>query len=289
MKNIKYLLFSAFAAVAIIGCQKHDLHFAPEVDASDMAHFQITYVEPITVSAANAIDSVFVNGKLVGSSTGVGQLTVNGVYPYSPTGTASGVATGLFFATNPGTNNIKFFRKGVEVYNQDVVLTKGRQELFVFDLNEQPIILDDLYPYKGNPERATVATFDSDSIATIRFYNFAFKGNANTPYPGKIQYQWCHDKIKGNGVRDGADGNWQNVGEPISFGEATIRQPIQVWKNVFNSNGNEPVWFRGIDENGNVVIALDYWSAYIGRSAKHVYRGIVGGTPKAGITVYHSL
>ncbi len=64
MKNIKYLLFSAFAAVAIIGCQKHDLHFAPEVDASDMAEFQITYVEPIAANAGNAIDSVFVNGKL---------------------------------------------------------------------------------------------------------------------------------------------------------------------------------------------------------------------------------
>ena len=284
MKNIKYLLFSAFAAVAIIGCQKHDLHFAPEVDASDMAEFQICYVEPIAANAINAIDSVFVNGKLVAGSTGVGQLTVNGTYPYGPS-----AGTGTFFTAPKGAINIQFYRKGNMVYDRTVNLQNQKYELFVYKLDQDPIILDNLYPYKGNPDRATTATFDTDSIARIRFYNFAFQGDANTPYPGKIQYQWCHDKSKGATGRGGADGNWQNIGDPVGFGEATIRQEIQVWKETFNSSGNEQLWFRGIDENNNVVIANDYWTTYIGTSVKHIYRGVKGGSPAAGITLSGSL
>ena len=283
MKNIKYLLFSAFAAVAIIGCQKHDLHFAPEVDASDMTEFQITYVEPIAAND-NAIDSVFVNGKLVAGSTGVGQLTVNGTYPYGPS-----AGTGTFFTAPKGAINIQFYRKGNMVYDRTVNLQNQKYELFVYKLDQDPIVLDNLYPYKGNPDRATTATFDTDSIARIRFYNFAFKGDANTPYPGKIQYQWCHDKSKGATGRGGADGNWQNIGDPVGFGEATIRQEIQVWKETFNSSGNEQLWFRGIDENNNVVIANDYWTTYIGTSVKHIYRGVKGGSPAAGITLSGSL
>ena len=120
MKNVKYILFSTIAACALLSCQKHGLSFAPEVAADNMAMFQITYVEPIAVNAANAIDSVFVNNKLVAGSTGVGQLTVNGTYPYGPS-----TATGKFFATKPGNTNIKFYRKGNLVYDKDVNLIFG--------------------------------------------------------------------------------------------------------------------------------------------------------------------
>ncbi len=249
-----------------------------------MAEFQITYVEPLAVNANNAIDSVFVNGVLVGGSTGAGQLAVNGTYPYGPS-----TATGTFFTTTPGLTNIKFYRKGNEVYNTDVDLKVGKQEVFVYKLTERPIVLDNLYPYKYNPERATVQTFNTDSVARIRFYNFAFSGNANTPYPGKIQYQWCHDKSVGATGRGGADGNWHNIGEPVGFGEATTYEIIQVWKETFNSQGQEQLWFRGIDEAGNVVIANDYWTTLIGVSIKHIYRGVKGGSPSAGITLSGAL
>ena len=284
MKNIKYILLSVTAACALLSCEKHDLSFAPEEPADNMALFQIVYVEPIAVNASNAVDSVYINNKLASSSTGVGQLTVNGTYPYGPS-----TATGKFFAVNPGNTNIKFYRKGNLVYDKDVNLKEGRQELFVYKLTEDPIILDNLYPYKGNPDRATTETFDTDSIARIRFYNFSFKGDADTPNPTKIQYQWCHDKSKGATGRGGADGNWHNIGEPVAFGEATIFQPIEVWKETFNSSGQEQLWFRGVDEEGNVVIANDYWTTLIGVSVKHIYRGVVGGTPKAGITLSGAL
>ena len=285
MKNVKYILFSAIAACALLSCQKHGLSYAPEVAADNMAMFQITYVEPIAVNAANAIDSVFVNDRLVASSTGVGQLTVNGTYPYGPS-----TATGKFFAAKPGNTNIKFYRKGNLVYDKDVNLKEGRQELYVFKLDEDPIILDNLYPYKGNPDRATTATFDTDSIARIRFINFSFKGDADTPNPTKIQYQWCHDVYTvGKTSATKPDGKWENIGDPIAFGEASDYQVIRVHKNIFNSSGSEYVWFRGIDEDGNVVIANDWWTTYIGTSVKHIYRGVVGGSPKAGITLSGAL
>jgi hypothetical protein len=284
MKNIKYLLFSACVTCALMSCEKHDLSFAPQESADGMALFQITYVEPIAVNANNAIDSVYLNGALVAGATGVGQLAVNGTYPYGPS-----TGTGLFFATKPGYNNIKFYRKGNEVYNQDINLTAGRQEVFVFSLSEVPVILDNDYPHKYNPERATPATFNTDSIARIRFYNFAFQGNASTPYVGKIQYQWCHDSTVGSTGRGGPDGNWHNIGGYVGFGEATTYEIVGVYKETFNSGGQEQLWFRGIDETGKVVIADDYWTTMLGVAVKHIYRGIVGGTPKAGITLSGAL
>ena len=280
MKNIKYLLLIAIAACGLTSCEVHSLSYAPEVPADDMAMFQITYVEPIAVNANNAIDSVFINGVLVDGATGAGQLTVNGTYPYG-----GSTITGTFFTTTPGMTNIKFYRKGNEVYNQDVDLKVGKQEVFVYKLTEKPIVLDNLYPYKGNPERATIAEFGTDSIARIRFYNFAFQGNANTPYPGKIQYQWCHDKSVGVSGRGGADGNWHNIGGPVGFGQATEYEIVGVWKEVFNDTGYEQLWFRGIDEAGNVVIANDYWTTQIGSTIKHIYRGVKGGSPAAGVTL----
>ena len=280
MKNLKYLLLIAFVVCGLTSCEVHDLSYAPEEPADNMALFQITYVVPKAVNANNAIDSVFVNGVLVGGSTGVGQLTVNGTYPYGPSG-----GTGLFFATMPGVNNIKFFQKGKEVYNQDVNLTVGKQELFVYNLSQKPIVFDNLYPHKFNPERATIADFNTEEFARIRFYNFAFSGNASTPYTGKIQYQWCHDSSVGVSGRGGADGNWHNIGKPIGFGEATDFEIVGVWKEVFNDTGYEQLWFRGIDESGNVIIANDYWTTYIGSAVKHIYRGIKGGSPAAGITL----
>lgn len=279
MKSIKYLLLFAFAACAVIACQKHVLTYAPSNPADDMAMFQITYVEPIAVNASNAIDSVFVNDKLVASSKGVGQLAVNGTYPYGPA-----AATSKFFAAAPGSIKIQFYRRGNEVYNKTVDLEAGKWELFVYSLNEDPVVFDNLYPYKGNPERGTVETFNTDSIARIRFYNFAFLGDNTTPYPGKIQYQWG----PGEGTKR-ALGEWHNIGEPVGFGEATAHEIVHLGKEVFNSEGYDYLYFRGVDEQGNEVIESDYWTTYIGSTIKHIYRGVVGGSPEAGITLSGSL
>ena len=291
MKTIKYTLAVVAAIFAFGSCQKHVVTFdyTPIEDLEKTAQFELTYVEPVANVSSNYIDVVELNGVQIASTKGGNSLIPNSTLP----GGASDGTT-RFFIAKPGVNNIKFYRISGEeknlVYDKDVTLEAKKQNLFVYDLTKDPIILDNLYPYPKNSEKSTMATFDTDSIATIRFYNFAFKGDRNTPYPGKIQYQWCHDKSKGVTGRGGVDGNWHNIGEPVGFGEATVRETVIVWKETFTSVGQEQIWFRGIDpETGSVIIANDYWTTRIGSQMNHLYRGIKGGSPSAGITLFGSL
>ena len=291
MKTIKYTLAVVAAIFAFGSCQKHVVKFDYQSinDLGNTALFELTYVEPVANVASNYIDVVELNGVQIASTKGGNSLIPNSTLP---NGGAS--ATGRFFMAKPGVNNLKFYRASgddmVLVYDKDVTLEAKKQNLFVYDLTKDPIIIDNLFPYPKNPEKSNAATFDTDSIATVRFYNFAFKGDANTPYPGKIQYQWCHDKSKGDTVRGGVDEDWHNIGEPVGFGEATGREAVIVWKETFNSAGQEQIWFRGIDsETGSVIIANDYWTTVIGTHVNHMYRGINGGSPKAGITLFGSL
>lgn len=291
MKTVKYTLAVVAAIFTLGACEKHVVTFdyEPIEKQGKTAQFEITYVEPVANDAANYIDLIELNGVQIASTKGGNSLTTNGTLP-----NGGSAATGRFFIAKPGMNNLKFYRASGEdmvlVYDKDVNLEAKKQNLFVYSLSEDPIIIDNLYPYPKNPEKSYVSTFDTDSLATIRFINFAFSGNSNTPYQGKIQYQWCHDKSKGVTGRGGADGDWHNIGEPVGFGEATVREPIIVWKETFNSAGQEQIWFRGIDpETGSVIIANDYWTTLIGVHMNHLYRGVRGGNPKAGVTLFGSL
>lgn len=291
MKSAKYILAIVAALFALGSCEKHVIKFdyKPIDELGKTAQFEITYVAPVANETVNYIDVIELNGVQIASTKGGNSLVPYGTLPNGGSG-----ATGRFFVTKPGVNNLKFYqeRNGekVLVYDKDVNLEAKKQNLFVYSLSEDPVIIDNLYPYPKNPEKPTTATFDTDSVATIRFINFAYKGDAQTPYPGKIQYQWCHDKSKGAVGRGGADGDWHNIGEPVGFGEATVRETVIVWKETFNSSGQEQMWFRGIDpETGSVIIANDYWTTLIGVHMNHLYRGVKGGTPKAGVTLFGSL
>ena len=287
MKTIKYTLAVVAAVLAFGSCEKHVITFDYESakDLGKTAQFAVTYLEPIVVESKNAIHLVELNDVQLASTQGGSSLAVNGTLP----------GEGRFYVAKPGENTLKFYRISGEektlVYEKVINLEANKKtNLFVYSLSEDPVVLDNLYPYTVNPEKATLFNYATDSLATIRFYNFAFKGNASTPYPGKIQYQWCHDKSVGNTGRGGADGNWMNIGEAIGFGEATDRIPVVVWKETFVSAGSEVLWFRGVDtETGEVVIAVDWWTTAIGSVVNHVYRGVSGGTPKAGVTVYRNL
>ena len=283
MKYLKYILLTSLAAFALFGCDKHDLSYAPSDPASEKALFQITYVVPQAVNANNAIDSVYLNDKLIGGVGGAGQLAVNGTFPYGPS-----AYTGTYFTTNPGNNNLKLYKKGDVVYDKNVNLTKGRQQIFVFSLSEDPIILDSQYPFSPvNPEKASARTFDTDSVATIRFYNFVWQ-NSTTPYQGKLKYQWRDN----TGAKNPATGDyyWNDLGDYVGFGEATDRVPVIVHKSVFNSSGYNTLRFHCIDENGKEVTrSTDYWTVYIGRSVNHIFRGCISGTPAAAYTQSSSL
>lgn len=280
MKFVKYITF-ALALIFAISCTKHQIEYKTEVLSKDMAEFQLHYFEPITNTAANYVDSVFVNDILYSSVNGSGQLaTYNGV----PGGTM-----GSFFSIKAGTVNIKFFRKDKLIYDQNTTLVPGKQNVFVHNLKDVPVVIDNLYPYipKG-VAMGTPATHDTDSVTYIRFYNFLYE-DATTPYAGKIQYQYQDVRTK----------EWVNLGAAVGFGEATERVAVKVVKTTHNSSGSCRVDYRMLDESGAILQVAnssgrmvnysDYWTAYIGRAYMHIYAGVRTKAPVSSVRQWRSL
>ena len=262
MKIFKYLTYSLALMLMVASCDKHEILYP--TDPAAEAEFQLHYFEPIDNVAANYIDSVFVNGVLYSSVNGSGQLVpYNGV----PGGT-----TGRFFSINPGQAEFVFYRKGEIVYQQTTTLKAGKQNVIVHDMNKEPIVVDNGYPYQHVSGTPTVATWDTDSLETVMFINLLYE-EAGKPYEGKLQYQWQHPTTK----------EWNNLGEPVAFGEATERAMVKVIKTTHNSSGSCRIDYRILTEDGAVLQICksnkfidysDYWTGYIGRSYMHFYCGI---------------
>lgn len=271
MKTIKYLLLVPLALM-FASCDEHELGYADsdEVTSND-AMYQITYVRPVAVNAANALDSLFMNGKKICGVGGSGYLAVNGTLP----------GPARYFTVKAGTNHLVAYNKGNIVYEQDVELSTKRQRIFIYDLTKAPIIHEETaYPYKplhADGAKADAETYDTDSLIRVRLFNFFFE-DANTPYPNKVQYQWSNNS-------DGKYiiGDWHNVGEPIGFGEATEYAEVVIHKSVYNSSGYQTIRYRCVDAAGNTISrTTDYWSGYIGRWVTHTLRGCRTGSPSAG-------
>ena len=279
MKFIKIVTI-AFAVLSLFSCTKHKILYDTEkVDPATATEFQLHYFEPITNTSANYIDSVFVNDVLYSSVNGSGQLaTYNGV---------PGGAVGRFFAVKAGNTNFKLWRKGNLIYDKDVNLPVGKVNIFIYNLQKDPVVLDNLEdqyrahaPYNGE-------VYGTDSVATVRFFNFMFE-DATTPYPGKLQYQWKNAQMT----------EYANLGAPVAFGEATDRIPVTFKKTVFNSSGYCRIDYRILDENGNILQYYngskmtnysDWWTAYIGRAYCHIWSGVRTKKPTAAVRVWTSL
>ena len=173
MKILKYLTCSLALLAMVTSCDKHEILY--DTEPAKSAEFQLHYFEPITNTSTNYIDSVYVNNKLLSGIDGGGNLaTYNGI----PGGT-----TGRFFSVDAGEVNFKFYRKGDVVYDQTVTLMNGKQNVIVHDLNKPAIVLDNGYPYQHVSGVANAATWDTDSLATIKFVNLIYEKEGE-PYTG---------------------------------------------------------------------------------------------------------
>lgn len=270
MKKLSFII-SLLVAVSLVSCEKHEILYDTHDLSEQSAEFQLHYFEPITNAASNYIDSVFVNGTLYSSVNGSGQLaTYNGV---------PGGATGRFFAVAPGSVKFTFWRGGAVIYDNVATLQKGKQNVFVTDLNEAPIVIQNDYPYaeKIIRDKPTAATYNTDSIATGKIVNVLFE-SPGVPCTQKIQCQWRNDETD-------ADGNyiWHDMGGPIGFGEATPLCGFIVHKTAFNSSGYQTLYWRFLNEDGtpfkytnasgNPANFTDYWTTYIGRSYLYMLGG----------------
>ncbi|WP_291528929.1 hypothetical protein [Bacteroides sp. UBA939] len=307
MKKIIYTGLTFLFGIALASCEKNDIDY-DAIPASEMAQIQITHFTPVERKPAFNIYKVELNGKLLSNDK-----SVLSYYNTNPGPHSSYIAR--FYTTKPGKANLKFYQSTElnEVYNQDVTLKKGKQNVIVYDYSKPPIVLDRDYDisYPLDPAKAS---YDTDTISFVRFINLMFE-NDTQPTTMKFQYQYKYTlhplytiadekagripegKKVGDATRDATKSEWLNLGIPVAFGESTGFLPVPAIKTTYVSQGAARVDFRIVvsAENGGVpgetvvddvdyqlrvinssskfVAYTDYWSQTTGRYQTHYFGG----------------
>ena len=275
MKAFKYLAIALAVVIGFSACEKHELTHPYDDVNGRTALFQIFYFAPVVNSSANYIDSVYVNDVLYSSAAGSGQLaTYNGI---------PGGAVGRFFSSAPGDIRLRFMKGGQNVFEKVVNVKTGKQGIFVYDLEQNPFVIE-LTSFGSRPTPSP-AEWDTDSVCYVRFINLLYE-NGTTPYAGKLQYQW---------MRHEEEMDWQNVGKPVAFGEATEFEELTVHKATYNSQGSQTVWYRILTESGEVLQVYngsrmtaysDYWTGAIGRAYTHTFSGVRTAAPTCAVRLW---
>ena len=299
MKKIKYISIALLATSFMGSCEKMEVDYDAIPVGDDMAQFQIGHYTPITTSAENNIYKVELDGKLLANNTNV--LKYYNTIP----------GASRFYYAKPGKANLKLYQ-GTDlklVFDQDITLIKGKQNVIVHDYNASPIILERNFdiPYPLDPSKAT---FDTDTIGYIRFINLMYE-NEGQPTTMKLQYQYQYalhplytnadkdaglipdGKKVGDATGDATKSAWLNLGSPVAFGESTGFQPVPVKKTTYIAQGAARIDFRIVvtAANGGVPgetvmdnvdwllkvngkLYTDYWNITIGRYTTHYFAGL---------------
>ena len=299
MKKIKYISIALLATSFMGSCEKMEVDYDAIPVGDDMAQFQIGHYTPITTSAENNIYKVELDGKLLANNTNV--LKYYNTIP----------GASRFYYAKPGKANLKLYQ-GTDlklVFDQDITLIKGKQNVIVHDYNASPIILERNFdiPYPLDPSKAT---FDTDTIGYIRFIYLMYE-NEGQPTTMKLQYQYQYTlhplytnadkdaglipdgKKVGDATGDATKSAWLNLGSPVAFGESTGFQPVPVKKTTYIAQGAARIDFRIVvtAANGGVPgetvvdnvdwllkvngkLYTDYWNITIGRYTTHYFAGL---------------
>lgn len=299
MKKIKYISIGLLAAFFMGSCEKMEVDYDAIPVGEDMAQFQIGHYTPVASSAENNIYKVELDGKLLANSTNV--LKYYNTIP----------GAGRFYYSKPGKVNLKLYQ-GTDlklVFDQDVTLIKGKQNVIIHDYNANPLILERNFdiPYPLDPSKAT---FDTDTIAYIRFVNLMYESEGH-PTAMKLQYQYQYTlhplytnadkdaglipdgKKVGDATGDATKSAWLNLGTPVAFGESTGFQQVPVKKTTYIAQGAARIDFRIVvtAANGGVPgetvmddvdwllkingkFYTDYWTITTGRYTTHYFAGI---------------
>lgn len=268
--------------VMTASCEKNEIEYKTTALPDNLAEFQLHYMVPVTAVAANNITKVEINNVLYAN-------------PKAPLATYNAIpngSVGRFYTVAAGSVNIKMY-KGTTgetlVYDQNVTLTAGKQNVFVHDLALPPVVFDNGYPYSKN------LTEDTDSTCWVKFYNFLYE-TSGVPCTLRLQYQYIHPVTL----------ELINIGAPVLFGETTGWQEVKVIKTVadYNTAGSRRVDYRikVIDDAGVVVGDLqvlkstglyasysDYWTEYIGRRYHHTMSGFRAAVPNSAVRQFTAL
>jgi hypothetical protein len=281
MKIIKYFSL-ILAPMLIVSCEKHEIQY-DAVNPVNKAEFQLHYVVPVTSASANNITKVEING----------QLFANVKAPLNTYNAIPSGAVGRFYTVDPGNVSIKMYQgtdMATLVYDKTVTLTEGKQNVFVHDFAQTPVVFSNGYPYPRNVTDAT------DSASWVKFYNFLYE-TTGAPTTLKIQYQYL----------DSRTNLPVNIGLPVAFGQSTDWQKVTVVKLPTDlvSAGSRTITFnmKTVDANGNLGPDLQImgtngkYTAYtatatlfIGRRYHHIMAGFRAmSTATSSVRVFTAL
>lgn len=277
---MKYICL-VLLVILSVSCTKNEVEYAT-TPIGDMAEFQLHYFVPVTATSTNNITKVEINNQLYANTK-----APLSTYSAIPSGTV-----GKFYIVEPGTVNVKMYQGltgDVLVYDQNVALVQGKQNVFVHDFQQPPIVFNNGYPYVKN------TTEDSDSTCWIKFYNFLYEtpGTPNVPTTLRLQFQYI----------DSVTLLPTNIGPPVAFGETTGWQPVPVRKVTFNSAGSQVVvtLIRVVDIDGNDLGPLSYkvgatfrdytanQTLAIGRRYHYVLSGMRADVPNSAVRIFTAL
>ncbi len=287
MKILKNLVWILLAACAF-SCETNEIEFNT-TPISGKAEFQLHYIVPVTAVATNNIYRVEIDGQLYANPTAP-LTTYNGL-------PNSGVSA--FYNVEPGTVNIKLYQ-GTDgsalVYDQNATLVAGKQNIFVHDFNQPPVVIDNGYPYEKS------VTLDTDTTSYVKFYNFLYE-TAGVPTTLRLQYQYIFTRSYFNEKfeRIVVNKDTLDVGPPVAFGESTGWQPVKVFKEVYNSSGTARLDYliQIVDANGDIVGRLqartsggvlrdyaDNWTTTVGRNVHHIFAGLRTVAPGSAVRLF---
>lgn len=283
-QNINKLLCLVTLALVAFSCKKNVIEYDAQ-KLSGEAEFQLHYFVPVVANAPNNIYKVEINGELYANATAP-LATYNAI----PSG-----AVGRFYTTKTGQNNIKLYQSTDLnlVYDQNVELKKGKQNVFVYDFTKPPIVFDSGYPFTSEVNDST------GKEAWVRFFNFLYE-TEGVPTTLSLQYQYQYIVDNATGQKS----DWLNVGAPVKFGEATVWQKVPVNKTVEISAGTARIDYRvrligpdGTDQgslkvmnaSNNFVDYSDWWNAAIGRRYMHILSGFRAAKPISAVRLFTSL
>ncbi|MFC3200111.1 hypothetical protein ACFOET_20995 [Parapedobacter deserti] len=288
MKTLDKLILALICTFLCTACEKNVVEYpATPISDETTAQFQLHYMVPVTSGTVNNINKVELNGALLANET-----APLATYNFIPSG-----AVGKFYATNPGTVNLKLYRGPASsltlAYDRDFDLPAGKYNVIVHDFDMPPVIVKNEVPYP------TVVTEHTGTTAWVKFYNFLYE-TPGVPTPLRLQYQFQY--ITDN--ETGEKSEWADLGNAVSFGEATGWEPVTVNKTVEISAGTARIDYRirligedGSDQGslivqnaaGNIVNYSDWWNAAIGRVYHHMLAGYRVATPTSSVRVATAL
>ena len=289
MKYFKYIVMALAVAFVATSCDKKDPDFNSVHPTSDQAEVQVFYMAPLQNVAANYVHAIYLNEDKHENNGAALMNTYNGA-PGGQTGTywtvsagdvrvrllkAKAVTEKILDWEKPiledGTRNEKdtTYYEYEPFYDRVVSNVEGGKKyyLVVYDLNQAPMIIDQQEP-------PTQVTTNTAEYASVRLLNFMWE-DANNVYEPKLQLR----------LQDTQTKEYENVGDPIGFGEATEWFMPSVIKTTFNSGGTQRRDLDLVDTSTGERLQVlnskgvaygftDYWTLSIGRG----YTWIIYGT-----------